>query len=167
MNDSPNSTSADDLTQHDVAAKLRESSIAMLTTAVGGDKIVSHPMTIQGVTDDADVWFFVGRQGDQAEALTRGAAVNVSIAKAGSWLSVAGHAAFVDDPAKVQELWNDSAEGYFPGGPTDPNLGLLLVTTDSAQYWGLPGGRIAGAVRMVKTMITKGRAAGGTDTTEL
>lgn len=167
MNDFQNSTNADDLTQHDVAAKLRDASVAMLTTADGGDKLVSHPMTIQGVTDEADVWFFVGRQGGQADALARGSAVNIAIAKAGSWLSVAGHAEFVDDPAKVQELWDDSAEGYFPDGPSDPNLGLLLVTTDSAQYWGLPGGRIAGAAQMVKAMVTKGRAAGGTDTAEL
>lgn len=167
MNNFQNSTDADDLTQQDVAVKLRDAGVVMLTTAVGDEKLVSHPMTIQGVTDEADVWFFVGRDGGQAEALTRGSAVNISIAKAGSWLSVAGHAEFVEDPAKVNELWNDSAEGYFPGGPTDPNLGLLLVTTDSAQYWGLPGGRIAGAAQMARAMITKGRAAGGTDTTEL
>lgn len=167
MNTSDNASDTQDLTSDDVAEKLRDADIVMLTTAVGGDKLVSHPMTIQGVTDDADVWFFVGLEGDQAGALSDGSAVNISIAAAGSWLSVAGHAEFVDDHAKVQELWNDSAEGYFPDGPSDPNLGLLLVRTDSAQFWGLPGGRIAGAAHMVKAMITKGRAPGGTDTTEL
>lgn len=167
MNTSDNASNTQDLTNDDVAEKLRDVDIVMLTTAVGGDKLVSHPMTIQGVTDDADVWFFVGLEGDQAGALSDGSAVNISIAAAGSWLSVAGHAEFVDDHAKVQELWNDSAEGYFPDGPSDPNLGLLLVRTDSAQFWGLPGGRIAGAAHMVKAMITKGRAPGGTDTTEL
>lgn len=158
---------AQDLTVQDVVEKLREASVVMLTTAVPDDKLVSHPMTIQGVTDDANVWFFVGRQGDQADALTRGSAVNLSIAKAGSWLSVAGHAVFVDDPAKVEELWDDSAEGYFPQGKDDPNLGLLLVTTDSAQFWGLPGGRVSGVAQVVRTMLTRGTAPGGTGTTEL
>ncbi|MBK0333097.1 pyridoxamine 5'-phosphate oxidase family protein [Brachybacterium sp. MASK1Z-5] len=167
MNSTDNESNTQDLTRHDVAAKLRDTGVVMLTTAVGGDKLVSHPMTIQGVTDDADVWFFVGLEGDQAGALSGDSAVNISIAAAGSWLSVAGHAEFVDDRGKVQELWNDSAEGYFPAGPGDPNLGLLLVRTDSAQFWGLPGGRIAGAAHMVKAMVTKGRAPGGTDTTEL
>lgn len=167
MNTSENASDTQDLTSDDVAAKLRDADVVMLTTAVGGGKLVSHPMTIQGVTDDADVWFFVGLEGDQAGALSGVSAVNISIAAAGSWLSVAGHAEFVDDHAKVQELWNDSAEGYFPDGPSDPNLGLLLVRTDSAQFWGLPGGRIAGAAHMVKAMITKGRAPSGTDTTEL
>lgn len=167
MNSDEDSSRTQELTRHDVAATLREARVVMLTTSAGGDKLVSHPMTIQGVTDDADVWFFVGLEGDQAEALSGGNAVNISIARSGSWLSVAGTAEFVNDRAKVHELWDDSAEGYFPEGPTDPTLGLLLVRTESAQFWGLPGGRIAGAVHMVKAMVTKERAPGGTGTTEL
>lgn len=167
MEDEQKTPDAKDLTPGDVAAKLRDTSVVMLTTAVGDGKLVSHPMTIQGVNDEADVWFFVGRRGDQARALNSGSAVNISISEAGSWLSVAGHAEFVEDAATVRELWNDSAEGYFPQGPDDPDLALLRVTTDSAQFWGLSGGRIAGAAQMVRAMVTKERAPGGTDTTEL
>ena len=124
-------------------------------------------MTIQGVDDDVDVWFFVGLQGDQADALRHGPHVNLAIADAGSWLSVAGHAEFIDDRAVIDQLWNEQARAYFPDGKDDPNLGLMRVTSDSAQFWGLPGGKVAGLAQIVKSKVTGDRPPGGTATTEL
>lgn len=157
----------ENLTQADVVTTLRDARIVMLTTALPDGTLLSHPMAIQEVTDDADLWFFLGLRGDQADALGSGRPVNVASAEAGAWLSVAGHAEFVDDPAKVDELWNDEAKAYFPGGRDDPDLGLLRVVGDSAQFWGLPGGKVAGIVQILKAKVTGQRTAGGSGTTEL
>lgn len=156
-----------DFTQQDVVEKLRGTSIVMLTTARADGKLLSHPMTVQDVTDDADVWLFVGLQGDQADALRQGPEVNLNVSEAGSWLSVAGKAQFVEDRAKIAELWDDSGKSYFPGGVDDPNLALVLVTSESAQYWGLPGGKVAGVAQILKAKVTGGDTPGGTGTTEL
>lgn len=155
------------LSQHDVVDKLRDTDVVMLTTALPDGTLLSHPMTIQGVDDDVDVWFFVGLQGDQADALRHGPHVNLAIADAGSWLSVAGHAEFIDDRAVIDQLWNEQARAYFPDGKDDPNLGLMRVTSDSAQFWGLPGGKVAGLAQIVKSKVTGDRPPGGTATTEL
>lgn len=156
------------LSQQDVVDRLRDADVVMLTTALPDGTLLSHPMTIQGVDDDADVWFFVGLQGDQADALRHGGPhVNLAIADAGSWLSVAGHAAFVEDRAVIDQLWNEQALAYFPQGKDDPNLGLMRVTSDSAQYWGLPGGKVAGLAQIVKSKVVGDRPPGGTATTEL
>lgn len=159
--------SIEDFTQQDVVDKLRATDIVMLTTALSDGKLLSHPMTVQEVTDDADIWLFVGLQGDQADALRGDPHVNLSVAEKGSWLSVAGRARFVDDRSKIEQLWNDQAKAYFPGGKDDPNLGLLRVDSDSAQFWGIPGGTVAAIAEIVKTKATGDRAAGGTATTEL
>ncbi|MDO5662029.1 MAG: pyridoxamine 5'-phosphate oxidase family protein [Brachybacterium sp.] len=156
-----------DLTQDNVVEKLRGASWVMLTTANAGGKLVSHPMVIQEVTDDADLYFFVGLQGDQADALQAGSQLNVAAAESGSWLSVSGRGEFVDNRAKLEELWNDEASAYFPGGLKDPNLGLMRVTTDSAQFWGLPGGKVAGIAQIVKARVSGERTSGGSDTVEL
>lgn len=155
------------LSQQDVVDKLRDTDVVMLTTALPDGTLLSHPMTIQGVDDDVDVWFFVGLQGDQADALRHGPHVNLAIADAGSWLSVAGHAEFIDDRAVIDQLWNEQARAYFPDGKDDPNLGLMRVTSDSAQFWGLPGGKVAGLAQIVKSKVTGDRPPGGTATTEL
>lgn len=160
-------TTNDTLSQQDVVQKLRDAKLVMLTTALPEGKLLSHPMTIQDVSDDADVWFFVSLQGGQAEALRSGPHVNLAVAEAGSWLSVAGRAGFVEDRARVEQLWDDQAEAYFPGGKDDPDLGLLRVSGDSAQFWGLPGGKVAGLAQILKAKATGERAPGGTGTTEL
>lgn len=167
----PDSTQAagksatDGLSQADVVKILRGSDSVMLATA-STDKIIAHPMVPQEVTDDADVWFFLALDGDQSKALRTNPEVNISVAEAGNWLSVAGRIEFVDDQTKIDDLWSDSAKVWFDDR-RDPNLGLIKVTTGSAQHWGLPGGKASGLLRMVKSKITGDRPDGGTRTTEL
>ena len=156
----------DELDRADVVKILRGGDSVMLATALADGKILAHPMAPQQVTEDADVWFFLALDGDQAKALQTNPEVNISIAEAGNWLSVAGRVEFVDDEAKVDELWSDSAKAWFDDR-RDPNLGLIKVVTHSAQHWGLPGGKASGLFRMVKSKITGDRPSGGTQTTEL
>lgn len=156
----------EELGQADVVKILRGGDSVMLATALADGKILAHPMAPQEVTEDADVWFFLALDGDQAKALQTNPEVNISIAEAGNWLSVAGRVEFVDDEAKVDELWSDSATAWFDDR-RDPNLGLIKVVTHSAQHWGLPGGKASGLFRMVRSKITGDRPSGGTQTTEL
>ena len=156
-----------DLTPETVIDLMREERFVMLSTATGSGKIVSHPMTPQEVTDAAEVWFFVGLQGDQADAIRENPQVNLAFAETGSWLSVSGLAEFVEDRAKVEALWDDEVSAYFPDGIDDPNLGLLRVSGESAQYWGIPGSRVAAAVKIVAAKLTGSEAPGRSGTTEL
>ncbi|WP_347566817.1 pyridoxamine 5'-phosphate oxidase family protein [Brevibacterium sp. ZH18] len=157
----------DDLGQKDVVKILRDSGFVMLTTALDDGKLLAHPMVPQEVTDDADAWFFIGLQGDQATALLRSPQVNITVSEAGNWLSVSGRVDFVDDQAKIDELWNDEVAAWFDGGRNDPNLGLIKVTSDSAQHWGLKGGKVSALAQIVKAKVTGQRTGGGSDTTEL
>lgn len=160
-------TDPTDLTPEGVAERLRAAGPVMLTTIGGDGKLLAHPMTIQDVSDDVDVWFFVGLAGDQADALRGDGQGNLAVSETGSWLSVAGRAEFVEDRERVRELWNDAATAYFPGGVDDPDLGLLRVSGESAQAWGLPGGKVAALAQIAKLRLTGSRPAGGTSTTEL
>lgn len=157
---------ADEITKEDIVSKLRDASWVMMTTAGADGKLVSHPMVPQQVTDDADVWFFISLKGGQAEALKASPQVNLSVAETGAWLSVAGEVEFIDDRAKVEELWNKDVEGWFEG-KDDPALGLIRADSESAQYWGLPGGKMSALARIVKSRVTGERAGGGSETMEL
>lgn len=156
----------DELDQADVVKILRSRDSVMLATALADGKILAHPMAPQQVTEEADVWFFLALDGDQAKALQTNPEVNISLTEAGNWLSVAGRVKFVDDKAKVDELWSDSAKAWFDDR-RDPNLGLIKVVTHSAQHWGLPGGKASGLFRMARSKLTGDRPSGGTQTTEL
>lgn len=156
-----------ELNQADVVTILRDSGFVMLTTALKDGKLLAHPMTPQQVTDDADVWFFLGLQGDQAVALKENPEVNITVSEAGNWLSVAGRVEFIDDQDKMDELFNDETAAWFDGGRNDPNLGLIKVTGASAQHWGLKGGKVSALAQMAKAKISGDRTGGGSDTTEL
>jgi general stress protein 26 len=45
-------------------------------------------------------------------------------------------------------------EAWFPEGKDSPNVALLLVEADSAEYWDSPGGRIASALAFAKSKVT-------------
>lgn len=160
-------TDTEDLKQADVVRILRDSGYVMLTTALNDGKLLAHPMVPQQVTDDADVWFFIGMQGDQATALLKNPEVNIAVAEAGNWLSVAGRVEFVDDQDKKDELWNDQVAAWFTGGRNDPELGLMKVVGDSAQHWGLEGGKVSALAQIAKAKVTGDRTGGGSETTEL
>ena len=55
-----------------------------------------------------------------------------------TYVSVSGEARVRHDPSRATELWNGWADGFFPGGPDVPNVGVLEVTVRSAQYWDIP-----------------------------
>ena len=154
------------LSKETVVKQLRNADWVMLTSTGADGKLVSHPMTPQEVTDDADVWFLTSTAVSQAEALEKSNHVNIAVSETGSWLSVAATVEFVDDQAKIDELWNDDMKAYFTGR-NDPTLGLLRATSESAQSWGLTGGKIENLFEIAKSRVTGNEPDGGTGTTEL
>lgn len=156
-----------ELTRENVLDIMRSERFVMLSTATKEGKIVSHPMTPQEITDDAVVWFFISREGGQAQAIRDNPQVNLAFVETGSWLSVAGDAEFVDDRAKIDELWNEQAGAYFDNGKDDPDLTLLKVTGDSAQFWGVIGSKVGAVLKLLASKVTGSAPPGTTGTTEL
>lgn len=156
-----------DLTREKTVEIMREQRFVMLSSVTADGKIVSHPMTPQQVEDDASVWFFLGKQGGQADALAANPHVNLAFAETGSWLSVAGTVQYVEDRAKTEELWDGQVEAYFPGGLEDPNLGLVKFTADSAEYWGIPGNKAVAGAKIMWSKFAGTEAPGVAGTVEL
>ena len=154
------------LSKKTVVKQLRDADWVMLTSTGADGKLVSHPMTPQEVTDDADVLFLFSTAVSQAEALKKSNHVNIAVSETGSWLSVAATVEFVDDQAKIDELWNEDMEAYFDGRH-DPTLGLLRANAESAQSWGISGGKIENLFEMAKSRVTGDKPDGGTGTAEL
>ena len=54
------------------------------------------------------------------------------------YVAIAGTAQIVVDAKKVQDLWIPSYQAWFPGGPNDPDLALIKVSVETAEYWSAP-----------------------------
>jgi general stress protein 26 len=115
----------------------------MVTSSGADGSLQARPMTPQQITDDLEAWFFISRASRHAVDLVQRPSVNLSFEGSADWLSIAGRATLVDDRTLVREMWNPVVETWFPEGPDDPDLVLLRVDAESAEYWRAPGGRAA------------------------
>lgn len=140
---------------------LKEHHLAMLTTIDADGALVSRPMGVQDVDFDGDLWFFTSLTSHKAAEIRAHSAANAAFAGSSSWLSVAGTAEVVQDRAKIDELWGPVAAAWFPDGPSTPDLALIRLRAQSAEYWDSPGGRLATAISFVKAKVTGQAYDGG------
>ncbi|SKB72967.1 General stress protein 26 [Arthrobacter sp. 49Tsu3.1M3] len=147
---------------------INDSHIGMFTTINEAGALVSRPLAVQEVKDDGDMWFFTSSTTSQVAHIRANPAVNVSFGKRTEWVSVAGTAEVVTDRQLIHDMWNQVVEAWFPDGPDTPEVVLLHVDSDSAEYWTSPGGTAATVLQWIKSKVTNSRmSVGDSGTVEL
>ncbi len=106
---------------------------AMLTT-VSEEGLVSRPMKTQEVEFDGDLWFLTKKDTGKFHELLRNRQVNVAYAGK-SFVSIRGEAELVEDVDKVKSFWNAAYEELLETTYDDPNLVLIKVNPETAEYW--------------------------------
>ncbi|WP_337019352.1 pyridoxamine 5'-phosphate oxidase family protein [Oceanobacillus massiliensis] len=106
---------------------------AMLTTLTE-EGLISRPMKTQEVEFDGDLWFFTKKDTDKYEEILHDQDVNVAYAGK-SYVSVRGRAEIVEDLDKKKELWSKTYEKLMKVSYDDPNLVLIKVKAEAAEYW--------------------------------
>lgn len=136
--------------------------IGMLTTTDADGTLRSRPLQTVGVEDDGTLWFFTSQSSPKiAEAQSDGGRVNVSYAHPGKqdYVSVSGRAAIVHDREKMRAMYTKWVEVFFPKGLNDPDLALLRIDIDKAEYWDSPGTALGRLYAVGKAFAT-GEAVG-------
>ncbi len=129
----------------------------MFTTADTDGTLRSRPLTTQQVEPDGTIWFFVPASGEVAAAVGANPNVNLAYADTGDnvYATLCGTAYLVQDREKIEELWSTIVAAWFPQGPTDPNLALLRVDVDEAEYWKPEGTKIGQFVSIAKAALMR------------
>jgi general stress protein 26 len=130
--------------------------VAMMTTVEEDGSLRSRPMWTYGVEADGELWFFTRERSAKVGELERDRHVNLAYADTEKehYVSVSGTARLVRDPDKARELWNPTLRAWFPEGLDDPDLALLCVKVNKAEYWDTPSSRMVQLVGMVKGVLT-------------
>lgn len=68
------------------------------------------------------------------------------------WASITGRGRIVDDRALIRELWNPMWKNWFTG-PEDPEITLIEVTPEQAEYWDA-GSRLVQMAKFAFTALT-------------
>ena len=146
-----------------LAELIRDVRIAMLTTTDKGGALRSRPMATQKHDFDGELWFFTRAPSPKTAEVAQDQQVGLSYANPEKqrYVSVTGRAAVVRDPGKMQELWNPIYRAWFPDGLDDPELALLRVSVEKAEYWDSPSGMALQIIGFAKAILTGQPIKGG------
>ena len=137
---------------------IKEQRFCMLSHRHADGTLHSHPLTTQNKTLDADgcIYFFVSRKTEVGQRLQQDGNVNLAYANPGkdTWVSVTGTARVLEDMAKKKELFNPIAKAWFPGGAEDPDMELVEVRIDEAEYWNIKENKLLQLLKMGKAAAT-------------
>ena len=154
------------MTHNETLEKLRDLikgiKICMLTTVAQDGSLRSRPMSTQDAEFDGDLWFFTYDNEGKATEIERIPAVNVAYADTGKqrYVSASGTASLVHDRAKMEQFWNPLLKAFFPDGLETPNIALIKVAVEEAEYWESDG-RIASLLQFAKAALTGTEAEPG------
>lgn len=129
---------------------------AMLTTIDTDGSLRSRPMATQQVEFDGRIYFFTRAGSPKVDEVERAQEVNVSYAdpQQHRYVSVSGKAHTSRDREKMKELWSPALKAWFPGGLEDPDIALLSIDVERAEYWDTPSSPVAHLVGFVKAVAT-------------
>jgi general stress protein 26 len=104
---------------------IKDVKYAVLTTASPDGTLHSRPLTALEWEFDGIAWFLVARDSRLATEVSAIPEVNLAYASPedDTFVSLAGRAQVLQDPARARALWNRWAEMFFPGGPDSPEVG--------------------------------------------
>jgi general stress protein 26 len=129
--------------------------VAMLTTVAGDGTIRSRPMATLKAPFEGDLWFFTRATAPKAEEIRDNDRVNVSFSDGGDdrYLSISGTASLVRDKDRLEQLWSGRLKSWFPDGKKDPDLALLRVRVDRADYWNAKSGAMVHLGGLVRSSL--------------
>ena len=136
---------------------IKDIRFGMLTARHGNGHLHSRPMTTQNRSlDEPVLWFFASRSTEPAADTANDPRVNVSYVDPGQdrYVSVTGNVRIIEDPEKKKALWNMPTQAWFPNGPLDPDVALLEVQIEHAEYWDVKSSKPVQLYAMAKAALT-------------
>lgn len=151
-----------------LSEKIKDIRIAMMTTAESDGTLHSRPMATQdfkALEFDGDLWFFTHASAPKVDEVQQHQQVSLSYAKpdANLFVTVSGTAQLVRDREKIKQIWKPFYKAWFPNGEDDPDLALLKVNVESAEYWDAPAGKVGLFANIIKGIASNTQEPVGQD----
>ena len=125
---------------------------AMFTTTNENGELISRPMAPLEMASDGSIWFFSDVQSSKVNQLQR---LNLAFTDAdrGTYVSICGHGEVHTDQARIKRLWTPAAKPWFPDGPESPNLCLIKVVPELAEFWDAPHSKMVRMFAMAASVL--------------
>ncbi len=134
---------------------IRSIKVAMLATW-DGEHLRSRPMHAHVDEASGELLFFTRLDSGKTREARRYHEVNVAFVDnvAQTWVSVSGRAGIELDDAVIRRFWTPFAAAWFPEGLDDPELALLRVEPEVAEYWDVTAGGMRYLWEISKANVT-------------
>lgn len=136
---------------------IKDIDFCMLTTVDENNDLHSRPMSLNREVDETGhLWFFTEASSHKVAEVNRSPKCNVSFAAPDDnrYVSITGTAELVTDRRKIRELWKPILQAWFPKGVDDPDLALLRVDIEKAEYWDSPSSKVSQVVSFVSALVS-------------
>jgi general stress protein 26 len=136
--------------------------VAMFTTQEENGKLYSRPMMTQEAEFDGELYFFAYENSPKVDQIEKDRRVGVTYAAPDKdrYVALTGTAKVLHDKRIMEQFWNPALKAWFPKGLDDPNLVLLKVNPEFAEYWEGEG-KIQQVIDFVKSIVTRKQMEGG------
>ena len=149
---------------------LRGIKVAMLTSSDNQGQLSTRPVASPTLDAEGILWFFTRAEAsalDNTHTL-RQISLSYTNLKENRYISVIGISEVADDRAKAEELWSVANRAWFPRGLSDPDLRLMRVLVERAEFWDAPTSAVVQLVGLAASLVTgKDYAAAKAETLNL
>jgi general stress protein 26 len=134
---------------------------AMLVTRNPDGMLDARPMRVAEVDPAGPLWFMTARSSRKVCEIEKDSRVLLVYQdQSGQYLSIAGTARIVDDNIRTRRLWKEPYKIWFPKGADDPDLVLVSVEPEIAEFWDVAGlNRLRYLFDAARAYVTGDRAA--------
>lgn len=140
---------------------IKEIKTALFVTHDTEGRLRARPMATQKTSTDNKVfdgylWFMTSAATGKIEELKKNPDVLLNYANAddNAFATVAGKAEVLRDQAKINEFWDELCYTWFPKGKEDPDITLIRVSPESAEYWDANSNAVIFAYGYLKARLT-------------
>jgi general stress protein 26 len=135
---------------------VREVQVAMMVTMDEEGRFRGRPMRGSQKEFDGVLWFFTQAGTPKTDEVNQDERVLLAYSDPSNqnYVSIYGHAETVRDVEMQKRLWSEPMRTWFPGGPEAPEVALLKVTCEGAEYWDSPSSTLVHAYGYIKAVTT-------------
>ncbi|MEP7453408.1 pyridoxamine 5'-phosphate oxidase family protein [Phyllobacterium sp. SB3] len=115
------------------------------------------PMSSMPRKEEGAIYFLTDAGSEKVADIDKDAGVQLSYANhsGNEFLFIEGEATVSDDRVKIKDLWSPFAKAWWDS-PDDPDIRLITVVPNSAEFWDGPHSLVA-AAKMLFAAASEGR----------
>jgi general stress protein 26 len=102
------------------------------------------------------LYFFVSRKSELGQRIQADGNVNVSYSdpQKDHYVSISGRASVSEDMRQKEHLFNALTKAWFPGGVKDPDLELVQVKIEHAEFWDIKESKTTQLYKMARAAVS-------------